>query len=394
MADKIPDKIPARSTDDISQLANLAKDGDAEALSELVLRFHTPARRVAHNILKNRESAEDAVQDAWLIALRKLNSLRLASSFGGWFYRIVANVALCRRQLESTRHIDVSDWEELLSINESGMSKDERIEYLRMALPALSQRDHIVTSLHYFSRVPLATIARLLDIPQGTVKSRLYHARQVLRKEILAMQNKPNKRAEHIPADFRETIAGMQGKIQWQKIFTGNFSGWSANGKPIQASTTPANWEVVGEDGLLGDEYTSGTLLTYGDPTWTDIELSLLITPLGGGNAQIFFRDNREMQNTYVFDMYIGWQAIGIRRLMSDGQGKTQNIKLSVVNYPLEHGREYAVDIAARGESITTYIDGALVNQVRDSTISQGQITLNVWEARTLYRDIRLRTLG
>ena len=386
------DKMPEQLSDDLSQLVNRAKDGDEDALTALVQRYHTPSRRVAQTILKNPDSAEDTVQDAWLLALRKLGSLRSASSFGGWFYRIVSNVALRQRQLDSAVLLDLAEWEEILQAEEADFSEDGQIDSLRLALASLSRRDHIVTSLYYFSRVPIATIARLLDIPQGTVKSRLHHARTTLRKELLTMKNQPNKRPDHIPADFRETIAGMQGEISWQRIFNGDFAGWKANKEPIPAGSTPTNWEIIGEDGLLGEEYEHGTFLSYGEPTWTDIELSVLITPLAGGNAQIFFRDDRAANHAYVFDMMMGWQAIAIRRLASDGKG--HNAKLSVVNYPLEHGREYAVDIAARGESITTYIDGALVNQVRDDAIPQGQISLNVWESKTLYRDIRVRTLS
>lgn len=68
-------------------------------------------------------------------------------------------------------------------------------------------------------------------------------------------------------------------------------------------------------------------------------------------------------------------------------------MKLSVVNYPLAHQREYALTIAARDHSITTYIDGALVNQVTDSAWLQGQIGLNIWEAKTLFRDLKVRAL-
>ncbi len=90
----------------------------------------------------------------------------------------------------------------------------------------------------------------------------------------------------------------------------------------------------------------------------------------------------------------MGWQAVAVRRVTLDEAGNPQNIRLSVVDYPLVFGREYAVSIAARGHSITTYIDGALVNQVTDGTWLQGQIGLNVWEAKTLYRNIRVRLLS
>ncbi len=59
-----------------------------------------------------------------------------------------------------------------------------------------------------------------------------------------------------------------------------------------------------------------------------------------------------------------------------------------------ELGREYHVLIAARGASLTTYIDGRLVNQLTDTTLTHGPVALNVWESQTAYRDPRVRLLN
>jgi hypothetical protein len=67
--------------------------------------------------------------------------------------------------------------------------------------------------------------------------------------------------------------------------------------------------------------------------------------------------------------------------------------KLSVVNFPIEAGREYDVQIAARGQSLTSYIDGKLLNQVTDSSHPSGPIALNVWESKTAFRDPRVRLM-
>jgi len=200
-------------------------------------------------------------------------------------------------------------------------------------------------------------------------------------------------RPDHIPTDFRQTIAGMGGEIPWQPLFTGSFDGWSANRQPITTGSTPEQWEVVGNDGLVGEDQTNGTILTYGEQGWGDLEFSLLVTPLAGGNVQTLFRVNEAANGWYQVDMLIGWQAVAVSRLTFDGQGNSELTKLSVVNYPLEHGREYALSIATRGHSITTYIDGALVNQLTDATWLGGQVGLNVWHGKTLYRDMQVRLL-
>ena len=61
-------------------------------------------------------------------------------------------------------------------------------------------------------------------------------------------------RSPHIPADFRQTIVGMQGEMSWHPMFTGSFEGWLANKSPIPQGQTPNGWEIIGEDGLVGED--------------------------------------------------------------------------------------------------------------------------------------------
>lgn len=206
------------------------------------------------------------------------------------------------------------------------------------------------------------------------------------------MAKKDGAQTDHIPQDFRNTITGMRGKIPWKRIFTGDFSGWSSD-QPIASGSSPDHWQRVGDDGLVGERRGDGTRLLYGEQQWRNMELSLLITPLTGGNAQILFRLDEDANGFYLFDMLMGWQAVAVSRVIKDANGMASVVKLSVVNYPLQHEREYAVNIAARDHSITTYIDGALVNQVTDDVFDQGKIGLTVWESKTLFRDIQLRLL-
>jgi RNA polymerase sigma-70 factor (ECF subfamily) len=370
-----------------------AQAGEAQAWQLLVQQYHRPALRVAYNILSNQDDVEDALQEAWLLATQKLTSLREPARFGGWFYRIVANVALRKRQKRAAQPVALEALTQLIQPAEEPSPTGEYLDRLPLAMQALSHRDQIVIALHYYSSVPVVTIARLLAIPVGTVKSRLHHARQTLRKELRQMSTQGITRPDHIPTDFRQTIAGMGGEIPWQPLFTGSFASWSANRTPIAAGTVPDGWEVVGNDGLVGEDQANGTMLTYGEPAWEDLECSLLVTPLAGGNVQTLFRINEAVNGWYQVDMLIGWQAVAVSRLTFDGQGNGELTKLSVVNYPLEHGREYALSIATRGHSITTYIDGALVNQLTDATWLGGQVGLNVWHGKTLYRDIQVRLL-
>ena len=64
------------------------------------------------------------------------------------------------------------------------------------------------------------------------------------------------------------------------------------------------------------------------------MEFSLLITPIGGGNAQVLFRLDEAANRYYVFDMLMGWQATAIRRITFDEMDHLNEAKLDVVNYP------------------------------------------------------------
>lgn len=380
-------------SDELLIIVQRAQQADMQAIALLVERYQTPARRVAQTILGNPLDAEDAVQDAWILTLRKLHTLREAATFGTWFYRIVANVALRKRQQRAALPSSLETFETVLQELGSDESpvNEHALGLLPLAMTLLSDKDKIVINLHYFGEVPLAQLALLLDVPQGTIKSRLHHARQTLRKELNLMSTQQLLRPEHTPADFRQTISGMKGKIEWQTIFQADFQGWFVGKEPIPANTTPDHWQTVGKDGVSGELWQGGTSLLYGDPQWQNVELSLLVTPLAGGNAQVFFRVSEH--GFYVCDLLMGWQAIAVNRVTFDAQGNHHFVRLSVVNYPLSHQREYAVMIAARDYSLTTYIDGALVNQVTDDALLHGQIGLNVWESKTLFRDIRVRLL-
>ncbi len=392
-------------TDALSELVSRAADADNGAFAELVGAYDKAVFRVAQEILQDVSDAEDAAQEAWLAVARRLKTLRDPSSFGLWLYRITANVAIRKRQQRASRPTNVEALEMAFPAAGApcagrGSPAESRATQYRDLVPTametLSSKDRLVTALHYFGGMPVAEIARLLEVPVGTVKSRLHHARRHLRKEIETMVSRTD-RPEHVPPDFRIVIHGCEGDIPWQELFTGSFSGWSVvkgqGYRPLDGDTPPECWQTAG-GGLVGEQLEEGTCLATGDATWRDYELSALVTPLKGGNAQLLFRMGESAKAFYMLDMMLGWQAIAVTKVEWESAGKPALALLSVVNYPLEHEREYAVGIAARGWSITTYMDGALVNQVTDFSFRAGRVGLNIWQAKTLFREVRFRLLG
>ena len=201
---------------------------------------------------------------------------------------------------------------------------------------------------------------------------------------------------EHVPHDFRkeEFRTGTWGG-GWQPLFTGDMSGWDILDRgrycPVAPGEMPERVKIA-DNGLLLDGTGTGICLATGDVHWRDIELSLLMTPIDGDCNEINFRwDDSEgpyARPWYFLSIHPGDATVAVQR-----NARGWVTALSYVHYPTEHGREYAVTILAREDSITTYIDGALVNQVTDCHSPRGRVSLSVNGSKTLYRDIQYRVL-
>jgi RNA polymerase sigma-70 factor, ECF subfamily len=380
--------------DDLTRVVERAQAGDGAALRELISEYDSPMRRVAHSILHSREDADDAVQEAWIVAVRRLSTLRNPARFPAWLYRVVVRCATRRRQVGASYGRAIDRLIDATPRDQGARSPgDGEALSVAAALPALSQKETTAVSLHYFAGIPLADIARLLGTPLGTVKSRLHHARQTLRREMMRMNNGNGAEA---PQEFRKVIAGVQGEMPWKPMFEGSLDGWwrpGEDGASRPVVGVPDEWEVVGADGLVGEERAGGATLAFGEPSWRNVEMSAVVTAFSGGNIQFRVRLGDGGEGWYTVDLMLGWQVVAVHKITRTAAGSVDLTTLSAVNYPLEHQREYSVNIAARGQSITTYVDGALVNQVTDGTYSHGRIALNVWHSKSLYRDLRYRVL-
>ena len=193
-------------------------------------------------------------------------------------------------------------------------------------------------------------------------------------------------------ADYgRAVIEGMRGVIHWKKLLgSEGLEGWRSTD---EGRSLDEAWSRK-EDGILGADVTNeGECLVTGEATWNDYELALLITPLAGGNAQVLVRMSEDLKCWYLIDLMLGWQAIQVCRvdLRSGGSGLE---RLSVVNCPIATGQEYDLMVAARGASITTYLDGKLMNQITDFTYASGPVGLSVWQSKTAFRDPQIRLLS
>ncbi len=168
------------------RLLERCRKGEAAAWEELVRRYWGFAYRIAYRILRHREDAEDAAQDAFVQIYRSLSSFHGASQFRTWFYRIVVNAALARLPPVHWEPLDSTQQEALVD----GITEDpeaivlmrERAALLDWAIQQLPPDFRTVLVLREVEGLKYAEIAEILDIPVGTVESRLFRARQILRK--------------------------------------------------------------------------------------------------------------------------------------------------------------------------------------------------------------------
>lgn len=160
-----------------------AQQGDSSAFSALVRLHQRRAYAVARGVVGTHEDAEDAVQEAFLHAYRALDRFRPDQAFGAWLHRIVVNASL-----DLTRRRKVRAAEELpetvaAPFRDAAEGADLRGR-LKQALTRLTERQRAVIVLHDVEGYKHAEIGQMLDIPEGTARSDLHHARAALRRHL------------------------------------------------------------------------------------------------------------------------------------------------------------------------------------------------------------------
>lgn len=144
------------------------------------------ARRVARAVLRDDDDADDAVQDGVLAAWRAIDRYDDARPFRPWLMRIVLNAALDARRRRRVRHSEV-----LHEGHESGGPLPDRAtdqslfrERFREALAGLPERQRVAVVLFDAEGYAHAEIAEVLGVPEGTVRSYVFHARRALRQAL------------------------------------------------------------------------------------------------------------------------------------------------------------------------------------------------------------------
>ncbi len=198
-----------------AELVSTAQRGDAASLGILLERHRAPLYALALRFLGHGPDAQDAVQDAFLIALRTIDRLREPEAAGGWLRGILRNV--CLRRLREKRRGEVLFEEELPRHVESGFlesSVEETIDRLAMrewvwtALGRLPEDLQATAMLRFFgSHCSYEEISATLGVPMGTVKSRLNTVKLKLAGALLqtaGLEHDETRRLAEARANFFE----------------------------------------------------------------------------------------------------------------------------------------------------------------------------------------------
>lgn len=162
-----------------------AQQGDRQAFTELVTRHQAGIVSLTYRMCGDLRLAEDAAQEAFVRLWQNLDNYKPQYAFRGWLYRIAANAAL--DSLRRERPTAVLD---PLSMADPGLSPERSVEenqraaQVRRAISQLSPALRMVLILREYQELSYQEIADALDIPVGTVMSRLNSARAQLRHEL------------------------------------------------------------------------------------------------------------------------------------------------------------------------------------------------------------------
>ena len=189
----------AHEADSDEALIERALNNDLAAFEALVSRYQGKIVGYAARMLNDHDEAEDVAQEAFIRAYRSLDSFRGQSAFSTWLYRIVTNLCIDRARMKKRRPQGAYSLDEPMDADEDkggrelpdlsmepskGVEREELRRHVRETVAKMPEKMRSVLLMCDIQGMPYETIAETLNIPVGTVKSRLFHARADLARRV------------------------------------------------------------------------------------------------------------------------------------------------------------------------------------------------------------------
>lgn len=161
-------------------LVRRAAGGDQEAFRSLAQSLQDEVYNLAYRMVFNREDAEDLSQEVFITLFRNLHRYDAELPFAPWFRRVFTNVALnYRRRLRPSRMLP----EDTVDPRGAAMGNDDA-EIVEAALKTLPNEYRLVVTFKYFQGLEVDEIAETMKVPEGTVKTWLFRAREALKEKL------------------------------------------------------------------------------------------------------------------------------------------------------------------------------------------------------------------
>lgn len=160
-----------------------AQQNDTKSVNLLIKRWQDRLLMHAMMIVQDRSLAQDIVQESWMAILKNINKLNNLAHFRPWVYRIVYNKSMDSFRKKKKHDHDIPE------IYESEKTEDPRINRILRELSKLKAKDKNLVTLFYLEEMSIVEIAYIMKVPPGTIKSRLFHARNKLKSKLKLIAN-------------------------------------------------------------------------------------------------------------------------------------------------------------------------------------------------------------
>jgi RNA polymerase sigma factor (sigma-70 family) len=178
----------ARDKEDVARelLALRCRRGDRAALEELIHTWEPRLLYFIRRLVRDEADAWDILQETWMKVVKGISSLSDPQRLAPWLYRVARNTTLSHARSREPPHEALEDHPETLADDPASgaLLEFEDAEQVNRGLSSLSLSHREVLTLFFLEDMSVEEVATVLDIPPGTVKSRLHYAKRALRKVI------------------------------------------------------------------------------------------------------------------------------------------------------------------------------------------------------------------
>ncbi|MCZ6593454.1 MAG: RNA polymerase sigma factor [Bacteroidetes bacterium] len=170
-----------------SWLVVQCQSGNEKGMTLLVKRWHMRFCKHAFYYTKDLDSAKDIAQDSWSIIMKRIGGLKDTNKFGSWAMAIVTRKSIdwLRKQKRETIQKEIyHDNATIISTNDLVDGPENALILMRQLIAQLPKEQKVVLTFFYTEEFTINEISRILNVPSGTIKSRLFKAREKLKQRL------------------------------------------------------------------------------------------------------------------------------------------------------------------------------------------------------------------